>query len=54
MKNERNLILSDAILCEVLKTEPQAIEATLKGYVDRFLAVFYKEPIRFYYFESSI
>lgn len=47
-KNERELILSDAILCAVLKIEADAIGATLEEYVERFLEVVYKEPEKFY------
>ncbi len=41
-KNERDLILSDTIMCAVLKIEADAIGVTLEEYVDRFLEVFYK------------
>lgn len=48
MKNEKDLILSDAIVCEVLKIEADAIGVTLEEYVDRFLEAFFKQPQKFY------
>ena len=48
MRNERDLILSDTVVCSVLKIEADAIGVTLEEYVDRFLQVFYKEPEKFY------
>ncbi len=47
-KNEKNLILSDAIVCAILKVEADLIGITLEEYVDRFLEVFYNEPQKFY------
>ena len=47
-ENERNLILSDDMVCAVLKIEADAIGVTVEEYVDRFLEVFYKEPQKFY------
>ncbi len=44
MKNEKDLILSDAIVCAVLKVEADAVGVSLEEYVDRFLEVFYNEP----------
>lgn len=44
MKNERDLILSDAIICAVLKMEADSIGVTLEEYTDRFLEILYKEP----------
>ena len=46
-KNERYLILSDVILCEVLRSEANSVGVTLEEYVDRFLELFYNEPQRF-------
>ena len=43
MKNDKELILSDTIMCAVLKLEADAVGVTLEEYVDRFLAVFYNE-----------
>lgn len=43
-KNERDLILSDAVVCAVLKIEADAVGVTLEEYVDRFLEVFYNDP----------
>ena len=43
---ERNLILSDCIICSVLSVEAEAVGVTLEEYVDRFLDVFYNEPSR--------
>ena len=48
MKNERDCILSDPILCAALKVEADAIGVTLEEYVSRFLEVFYQDPQRFY------
>ena len=36
-KNERDLILSDKIVCSVLKIEADKVGVTLEEYVDRFL-----------------
>lgn len=47
-KNERDLILSDTIVCAVLKIEADAIGVTLEEYVDRYLEVFYEEPQKLY------
>ena len=47
-KNERDLILSDAAICAVLKTEADTIGLTIEEYVDEFLKAFYKEPKKFY------
>ena len=44
IKNDKNLILSDAIICAVLKLEADKVGVTLEEYVDRFLEVFYNEP----------
>ena len=52
-KFERDLILSDTIMCAVLKRESDAIGITLEEYIDRFLEVFYTEPLRFYSMESK-
>lgn len=38
--NERELILSDALICAVLQIEAAAVGVTLEDYVDRFLEVF--------------
>ena len=48
MKNEREYILSDPILCAALQVEADAIGVTLEEYVSRFLEVFYQDPQRFY------
>lgn len=53
MRNERDLILSDAVVCSVLKIEADAIGVMLEEYVDRFLEVFYKEPQKFYFIENK-
>ena len=42
--NEKKLILSDSIICAVLKIEADALGITEEEYVDRFLEVFYNEP----------
>ena len=44
IKNEKDLILSDAIICAVLKIEADKVGVSLEEYVDRFLEVFYNEP----------
>ena len=43
MKNERDIILADSIICAVLKIEADKVGVTLEEYVDRFLDVFYNE-----------
>ena len=47
-KNEKDLILSDAAVCHVLKRESDALGVSLEEYVERFLMAFYEEPQRFY------
>ena len=42
--NERELILSDTLICEVLRIEAESVGVSLEEYVDRFLEVFYNEP----------
>jgi hypothetical protein len=44
MKNERDTILADPIICVVLKIEAEKVGVSLEEYVDRFLEVFYNEP----------
>ena len=44
MKNERDTILADPIICAVLKIEAEKVGVPLEEYVDRFLEVFYNEP----------
>ena len=44
---EKDLILSDSVLCAVLKIEAKKAEVTLEEYVDRFLEVFYNQPEKF-------
>ena len=44
IKNDKDLILSDASICAVLKLEADKVGVTLEEYVDRFLEVFYNEP----------
>ena len=44
IKNDKDLILSDEIICAVLKLEADKVGVTLEEYVDRFLEVFYNEP----------
>jgi len=46
-KNEKDLILSDAAVCHVLKRESDALGVSLEEYVERFLMAFYEEPQRF-------
>ena len=40
--SEREMILSDPIICAVLKIEAEAVGVTLEEYIDRFLEVFNK------------
>lgn len=47
-KNERDSILSDAIIRAVLEIEANAIGVSPEEYVERFLEVFYDEPEKFY------
>ena len=44
MKNERDIILADTIICAVLKIEADKVGVSLEEYIDRFLEVFYNEP----------
>ena len=44
MRNEREMILADPIICAVLKLEAEKVGVSLEEYVDRFLEVFYNEP----------
>ena len=44
MKNERDIILADPIICAVLKVEADSVGVSLEQYVDRFLEVFYSNP----------
>ena len=37
MKNERDIILADPIICAVLKVEADSVGVSLEQYVDRFL-----------------
>ena len=45
-KKDRELILSDPILCAVLSIEAESVGVTLEEYIDRFLEVFYSDPKR--------
>lgn len=47
-KNEKDLILSDLIVCAVLELEADALGISLEEYVDRFLEAFYEEPQKFH------
>ena len=47
MKNERELILSDPIICAVLQMEADSVGVTVEEYCDRFLEAFYDNPIQF-------
>ena len=51
--NERELILSDALICAVLEIEAEAIGVTLEEYIDRFLEVFYNKPSKLYLQEKE-
>ena len=42
--NERELILSDDLICAVLRGEADAAGVTLEEYVDKFLEMFYSNP----------
>ena len=41
---DREMILSDVVLCSVLSVEAESVGVTLEEYVDRFLEVFYSKP----------
>ena len=43
-KKDRELILSDPILCAVLSIEAESVGVTLEEYIDRFLEVYYGDP----------
>lgn len=45
-KKDRELILSDPILCAVLSIEAESVGVTLEEYIDRFLEVYYSDPAR--------
>ena len=42
--NDKNLILTDALLCSFLEREAKSVGVALEEYVDRFLSVFYSDP----------
>lgn len=44
---DKELILSDPILCAILSIEAESVGVSLEDYVDRFLDAFYEEPERF-------
>ena len=44
---DRELILSDTLICSVLSIEAEALGITLEEYVDRFLDAFYNDPTNF-------
>lgn len=46
-KTEKEIILSDNILCSVLSIEAKALGITTEEYVDRFLDDFYDNPKKF-------
>ena len=41
--NDKNLILTDALLCSFLEREAKSVGVALEEYVDRFLSVFYSD-----------
>ena len=43
-KIDKEMILSDVVLCSVLSVEAESVGVTLEEYVDRFLEVFYSKP----------
>ena len=47
IKNERELILSDPIICAVLQMEADDVGVTVEEYCDRFLKTFYEHPTLF-------
>ena len=47
MRNEREMILADPIICAVLKLEAESIGVSLEQYVARFLDTFYSNPEAF-------
>ncbi len=44
---DKDLILSDPILCAVLSIEAESVGVSLETYVDRFLDAFYQDPESF-------
>ena len=42
-KKDKELILSDPILCAVLSIEAESVGVTLEEYVDRFLEMYYRD-----------
>ena len=47
LKSERELILSDPIICAVLKIEADSVGVTVEEYCDCFLQNFYSHPEAF-------
>jgi hypothetical protein len=47
IKNERELILSDPIICAVLQMEADSVGVAVEEYCDRFLNAFYDNPTPF-------
>lgn len=47
MMKDKDLILSDLILCAVLSIEAESVGVTLEEYVDRFLEAYYNHPESF-------
>ena len=41
---EKRLILSDALLVSVIRSEAEKVGVTVEEYVDKFLNVFYNAP----------
>lgn len=41
---EKRLILSDALLVSVIRSEAEKVGVTVEEYVDKFLDVFYNAP----------
>ena len=47
MMNERERILSDPLISEVLAVEAESVGVTLEEYVERFLELYDQDPHRF-------
>ena len=44
---DKELILSDSLLCAVLSVEAESVGVSLEEYVERFLDAFYQDPTSF-------
>jgi len=51
---DKELILSDVLICSVLSVEAESLGVTLEEYVDKFLDAFYDEPSKFLTFNFRL